>query len=49
MRRYCTGLDLQCLFFIYKIEKELGGQLFTSNEEVIAQTDAHFENLPKPY
>ena len=31
------------------LKKWLGRQLFTSNEKVIAQTDAYFENLPKSY
>ena len=36
-------------FFCYQTWKKwLGGQRFTSNE-VIAQTDAYFEDLPKSY
>ena len=36
-------------FFISKLEKWLGEHQFISNKEVIAQTDACFEDLPKSY
>ena len=36
-------------FLFPNIKKYLGGQWFTSNEEVIAQTDAYFEDLLKSY
>ena len=36
-------------FFFSNLEKWLSGQWFMSNEEVIAQTDAYFEDLPKSY
>ena len=35
--------------FISKLEKWLGRQRFTSNEKVIAETDAYFEDLQKSY
>ena len=44
-----TGFGPQWLFLFPNLKKWLGGQRFTSNEEVIAQTDAYFEDLPKSY
>ena len=45
-----TRFALRWLFFFSRnLEKWLDGQRFTSNEEVIAQTDASFEDLPKSY
>jgi len=35
------------LFLFPNLKKWLGGQRFTSNEEVIAQTNTYFEDFPK--
>jgi len=37
------------LFLFPNLKKWLGGQRFTSNEEIIAQTNAYFEDFPKSY
>ena len=43
-------LDLASIdFFFPNLKKCFGRQRFTSNEEVIAQTDAYFEDHPKSY
>ena len=44
-----TGIGPQWLFLFPNLKKWLGGQRFTSNEEVVVETDAYFEDLPKSY
>ena len=40
----------RCDFFLFpNLKKSLAGQKFESNEEVIAATEAYFENLQKTY
>ena len=45
---YTLDLAPSDFFLFPNLKKWLGGQRFTSNE-VIAQIDAHFEDLPKSY
>ena len=40
-------LDPSDFFLFPNLKKLLDGQRFTSNEEIGAQTDAYFEDLPK--
>ena len=46
---YSPDLATSHFFSFPNLKKWLDGQRFTTNEEVIAQTDTYFENLPKPY
>ena len=46
---YSPDLAPSDYFLFPNLKKWLGGQRFFSNEEVIDQTDAYFENLPKSY
>lgn len=36
-------------FFIFKLNKWFSGQQIATKEEVIATTDAYFEDFPKSY
>ena len=47
--QYSPDLASSDFFLFPNLQKWLGGQRFTSNEEVIVQTDAYFENLSKSY
>ena len=47
--QHSPDLALSDFFLFPNSKKWNGGQRFTSNEEVIAQTDAYFEDLPKSY
>ena len=40
-----TGFGRLCLFLFPNLKKWLGGHRFTSNEDVITQTDAHFDDI----
>lgn len=46
---YSPDLAPSDYFLFPNLKKWLGGQRFTSNEELIAQTNAYFEELPKSY
>ncbi|XP_023217030.1 histone-lysine N-methyltransferase SETMAR-like [Centruroides sculpturatus] len=46
---YSPDLAPSDFFLFPNLKKWLGGQRFTSNEMVIAQTNAYFEDLPKSY
>ena len=46
---YSPDLAPSGFFLFPNLKKWLAGHRFTSNQEVIAQTDAYFEDLPKSY
>ncbi|KRT83611.1 hypothetical protein AMK59_4170 [Oryctes borbonicus] len=46
---YSPHLAPSDFFLFLNLKKSLGGRRFTSNEEVIAQTDPCFEDLPKSH
>ena len=46
---HSPGLAPSDFFLFPNLEKCFGGQRFTSKEEVIVQTEAYFEDLPKSF
>lgn len=46
---YSPDLVPSDYFLFPNLKKWLGGRRFTSNDDIIAQTNEYFAELPKPY
>ena len=49
LSQHLSDLEPSDFFLFPNLKKWLSEQRFTSNEEVIAQTDSNFKDLPKSY